>query len=388
MKYQKIINLLGKTIDTTKLPKYTTRKLFEIFDQSSGVYSQNKDIRFETLRLRSDLCDFNDAYIVVTGKVTTTNTGDDDNVYNRKLALKNSAPFFSCILKTNNQLIEDAQDLDTVMPMYNLLYFSKNCRKTTRSFWNYYPDMSHAEYNNNNRDRIFYPIKGSESFDYKTKLVGNLPDGEDELENIKIVAPLKHLSRFIFSLDTLLINSETELISNWSQNCVLTEKATKAAIQAGDDPAAEPQVNAINAPSDLKFSVTDCKIHIPVVTLEAEYENKLYEELKTGITVAVIWNKYRPQIINQPATNNLNYLIDPTFNNVNILFVLDFENEKDRSNFSKYYTPTVEIKDYNVIIDGQQPFYKIPIKNKEETYKAITELIKNDDFTTGNCLNY
>ena len=67
---------------------------------------------------------------------------------------------------------------------------------------------------------------------------------------------------------------------------------------------------------------------------------------------------------------------------------MDFENEKDRSNFSKYYTPTVEIKDYNVIIDGQQPFYKIPIKNKEETYKAITELIKNDDFTTGNCLNY
>ena len=70
-------------------------------------------------------------------------------------------------------------------------------------------------------------------------------------------------------------------------------------------------------------------------------------------------------MINQPATNNLNYLIDPTFNNVYRLFVLAFENEEDRSRLEKYYTPTVEIKDYNVVIDSQQPFYEIPIKNKE-----------------------
>ena len=84
----------------------------------------------------------------------------------------------------------------------------------------------------------------------------------------------------------------------------------------------------------------------------------------------------------------MNYLKDPTFNNVNRLFVLAFPNEEDRKSFSRYYKPTVEIKDYNVILDGQIPFYEIPIKNKEETYKAITELIENYNFTTGNSLNY
>ena len=82
-------------------------------------------------------------------------------------------------------------------------------------------------------------------------------------------------------------------------------------------------------------------------------------------------------MINQTANINLNFLIDPTFNNVNRLFVLAFPNEEDSRSFSKYYTPTVEIKDYDVIIDGE-PFYEIPIKNKEEPYKAITELIRND----------
>ena len=241
--------------------------------------------------------------------------------------------------------------------MYCLLCYSKNFRKTTGSFWNYNPDMPNSGYNNNNRDRTFYPIKDSESFNYITKLVGKLPDGEDELENIKIVAPLEHLSRFIFTLDTLLINSEIELILKWSQNCVLTEKAARVTIPAGHDPDAEPLVDAINTPSEIKCTVTDCKMYVLVVTLQAEYENKLYEELKTGITVAVTWNKNRSQIVNQPSTNNLNYLIDPTFNNVNRLFVLAFENKEDRSSFEKYYTLTVEIKDYNVIIDGQQPFY-------------------------------
>ena len=81
-------------------------------------------------------------------------------------------------------------------------------------------------------------------------------------------------------------------------------------------------------------------------------------------------------MINQTATNNLNFLTDPTFNNVNRLFVLAFPNEEDRRSFSKYYTPSVEVKNHNVIIDGE-PFYQIPIKNEEETYKAITELITN-----------
>ena len=85
--------------------------------------------------------------------------------------------------------------------MYNLLYYSKNFRKTTGSFWNYYPDMPSSGYiGNNERTRKFYPIRNSESFNYKTKLVGKLPDGEDELEDIKILVPLKNLSNFMFNL--------------------------------------------------------------------------------------------------------------------------------------------------------------------------------------------
>ena len=90
---------------------------------------------------------------------------------------------------------------------------------------------------------------------------------------------------------------------------------------------------------------------------------------------------------NQIINNNLNYLINPTFSNVNRLFVLSFENEEDRTSFSNYYVPKAEIKDYNVIIDGK-PFFEIPVKNKEETYEKIIEISKNSDYTTGNLLDY
>ena len=160
MGYNKITNLLGK-LDKDKIHKFTTIKWTEIFDQSNGTYNENKDIRFKTNQLRSDLCDFNDAYIVVTGKITATNSGNNINEYNRKVSLKNSAPFINSTLKINRQLIEDAQDLDIVMPMYNLLYYSKNFRKTTGSFRNYYPDMPKSVHDNNAnlRQRIIYPIK-------------------------------------------------------------------------------------------------------------------------------------------------------------------------------------------------------------------------------------
>ena len=132
-----------------------------------GHYNPNKDIRLKTTQIRDDLCDFNDAYIVVSGKVTVTNPENNINDYDRKVALKNSAPLFSCVLKINNQLIEDAQDLGIVMPMFNSLYCSKNFTKTTGSFWNYYQDKTSIGYNNGNRDRIFSSIIRSESFNYK-----------------------------------------------------------------------------------------------------------------------------------------------------------------------------------------------------------------------------
>ena len=156
---------------------------------------------------------------------------------------------------------------------------------------------------------------------------------------------------------------------------------------AGDDPNAEPVVDPINKPSALKFNITGWKLYVPVVSLQGKYENILYENLKSGIDIDFDWKRYRTQIINQLATNNLNFLIDPTFNNVNRLFVLAFPIEEDRFSFSKYYTPTAEIKDYIILIN-LQPFYVVPIKNEEQTYEAITELINHDNYTTGNSFTY
>ena len=182
--------------------------------------------------------------------------------------------------------------------------------------------------NANLRQRIIYPVKDSETFNYKTKLVGNVPgvadpadddDIERELEDIKIVLPLKNISNFMFNLDFLFINLEIELILKRTEDCVLTEKATREFKAAEDGPPALDEVVAINRAKDLKFSATDCKLYVPVVTLQTEYQNQLYKDLKTGISIDFTWSKYRSQMINQTATNNLNFLIDPSFNNVNII---------------------------------------------------------------------
>ena len=89
----------------------------------------------------------------------------------------------------------------------------------------------------------------------------------------------------------------------------------------------------------------------------------------------------------QTKTNNVNYLIDPTFIKANRLFVLSFENEDDRTSFSNYYTPKIQIKDFNVLIDDKR-FFDTAIKNKEETYKKTIEMGRNNDYTTGNLLDY
>ena len=127
MEYQKITNLLGNISDNVS--RFITKKWTEVHDKSGETYNANKRIRFETSMLRSDLCDYSDAYIVAKGKITVTNP--NNNAYDKKIALKKNAPFLSCISKINNTLIDNAEGLDIVMPMYNLLEYSKNYRKTT-----------------------------------------------------------------------------------------------------------------------------------------------------------------------------------------------------------------------------------------------------------------
>ena len=90
---------------------------------------------------------------------------------------------------------------------------------------------------------------------------------------------------------------------------------------------------------------------------------------------------------NQTQNNNLNYLIDPTFTKVNRLLVLSFENENDGTSFSKYYVPNVQIKDFNVLINGKS-FFDMPMKNGEETCKQIIQIGRNNDYATGNLMDY
>ena len=168
----------------------------------------------------------------------------------------------------------------------------------------------------------------------------------------------------------------------------MTDITTQAARNA--NPNADPPVEArerIDAPTNATFKITDTKLYVPVVTLSTKDDNNFLEQLKSGFKRTIKWNKYRSEMTNQTKTNHLNYLIDPTFTKVNRLFVLSFENEEDRTSFSKYYVPKVEIKDFNVLIDGKS-FFDVPVKNKEQAYEKIISIGKNNDYTTGNLLDY
>ena len=310
--------------------------------------------------LRSDLCDYSDAYVAVKGKIIVTNS--DNDAYDKKFAFKNNAQFTSCISKMNNTLIDNGEDLDIVMPMYNLIEYSENYRKTTGSLWNYYRD----EPNSDTERNINYSIKDSKSFNYNASITGKLGGNNVENNGVEIVLPLKYLSNFWRTLDILLINCEVSLTLTGSENCVLTSKATRDA-----DPDADPAIAEINNPTNAAFKITGCKLYVPVVTLSAENDNKHLEQLKAGLFKRTSrWNKYRSEMSNQTKNNNLNYLIDPTFSNVNRLFALTFENENDRTSFSEYYVPKVEIKDFNVLIDGK-PFFEIPVKKTKHVNKLL-----------------
>ena len=165
-----------------------------------------------------------------------------------------------------------------------------------------------------------------------------------------------------------MTNCKVSLTLTWSENCVLTDitKQTARAPQ-GDNPARP----AIRAPTSATFKITDTKLYVPVVTLSPKDDNNFLEQLKSGFKRTIKWNKYRSEMTNQTKTNNLNHLIDPTLIKVNRLFVLSFENEEDRTSFSKYYVPKVKIKDFNVLIDGKH-FFDVPVKNKEKAYETIT----------------
>ena len=150
-------------------------------------------------------------------------------------------------------------------------------------------------------------------------------EGKNTEKEVEIVVRLKHLSSFWRTLDMPLTNCKINLILTWSENFVLTRKATRNAVpvQGGN-----PAVSKINNPTNAIFQITEAKLYVPVVTLSTENDKKLLEQLRTGFTKTIKWNKYKSEITK-----------------VNRLFVLSFENEDDKTSYSKYYVPNVQIKD-------------------------------------------
>ena len=194
--------------------------------------------------IRSDLCDYSDAYILVSGSITITGAGDDDNAKrtderNKGVIFKNCAPFTNCINSINNIQIDNAEYTDVVMPMYNSIECSDNYLKTSDILWQNYRDDPNDS------------ITKSESFKQKTKITGKNP-AVDKTKNVKIAVPLKYLSNFWRTYEMPLINCEISLNLSWSKKCVISSAVGKT-----------------------EFAITDTKLYVPVVVLSTEGNVKL-----------------------------------------------------------------------------------------------------------------
>ena len=313
MEYQKLANLID---DASNQPsKFRTKDWVEINDESRGTYNVNSQIKFKTTMLKSGLRDYSDAYILVQGKITITGAGDDaaarqTDKRDKGVAFKNCAPFTNCISEVNNTQVYNCKDTDILMPLYNSIEYSDNYAKTSGSLWKYYRD----EPNDNLAD--------SELFKPKTKITGKTPNNHNE-KDVEIMVPLEYLSNFWRTLEIPLINCEVNLILTWSSTCVIT-----------------------NSTGARTFEITDTKLYVPVVILSAQDNAKLLQQLKSGFKRVINWNKYlsKPELLAQNP--NLNHLVEPSFQGVNKLFVLVFENDTQRTSHSGYYLPNVEIKNY------------------------------------------
>ena len=322
--------------------------------------------------LRSNLCDYSDAYILIKGTIAVAGNNQGDR-QNRPLILKNNAPFVSCIARINGELIEDADDLDIVVPMYNLLEYSKNHRKTRGSLYNYYRDELSDDADNNMK------VVNSNTFKYKNKITDNT--NIQGTKDIELSISLKYLGNFWGALNIPLVSCKVSLELKWDKNCVITSLEQR--VIAGANPPARD-----NAPTGATLAITDCKLNVPVVTLSKDDEIELLTNLKSGFKREIIWNKCRSQMTTEAINNNLNILVDPTFTNVNRLFVLSYATDDNNYNRQSYsYLPKVMVKDYNVIID-KLAFFDLPIKTEEEAYEKIIDIRRNNEYTTGNLLDY
>ena len=251
--------------------------------------------------------------------------------------------------------------------MYNLIEYSDNYSKTSGSLWKYCKDI--PALNNNFDIANFGEGNLTDSFNFKVKITGQT--GDNRRKEVEIMVPLKYLSNFWRTLEMSLINCEISFILTWSTDCVMvsTNKANQGAT----------------------FRITETKLYVPAVTLSTQDNAKLLQQLKqqkSGFKRTISWNRYTstPELLIQ--NGNLNHLVEPSFQEINRLFVLSFENDAQRTSNKIYYLPNVEIKDYNVIIDGKN-FFDQPVKNDKITYDNTRKIAtgQGDDYTTGHLLD-
>ena len=366
--YNKINNLIG---NNDLFSKYIEKNYVEIFPLNNN-FNSNKPTWFKTSILRNSICDYADSYIIVTANfklISNFNTGNANEILqgkrlrvrNKNISFKNIAPFLKCIDKINGVEIDNAEDLDIVMNMYNLIEYSNNLTKTYESLFNF----SREEKN----DQALSSVN-SKSFKFKTSIYGKSPndDSINTTNEKKIVIPLKHLSRFFRKLNIPLINFEIELILSYEESCALVGVSN-------------------NNPLSTDFKIGDAKLYILVLKLNKNAEIKLYELMKNGFEKEIKWYRYECNIIKENNNNNLNVLIDPLVKNVNGLFVLGYsinnDNNDNRYVFNDYYLPKLFSNECNMLVNNS-PIYSIPISDKKELYEKIVNKFDN---MSGNCFD-
>ena len=249
MEAQKIVNLLNSS--ENEYSKFATKRWYIIDSESKGNYSHENPIEFLTNSLESSLCDYSDAYILVTGNITVKrrNTADTDDIVLGAVAqvvFKNCTPFEKCRTEINETFVDEADFVNITMPMYNLIEYSDNYSDTSRSLWNFKRDeiTNNADVTNENN---------ALSFKYKSNVIDNTKNNGTK-NGVKTAAPLKYLINFWRSLEMPLINCKVELSLKWTKNFILT--------------------TAANANKAI-FKITNAKLHVPIVTLSVEDNSKL-----------------------------------------------------------------------------------------------------------------
>ena len=260
MEYQKIANLLDDG-SSNQPSKFKRKNWVEVNNESRGTYNVNSRTKFKTTMLKSSLCDYSDAYILVKATITVNHIDAVHAVANdtgTKVIFNNCAPFSICISEINNIQLDNAKDIDIVMPMYNLIEYSDNYSKTSGSLWQYCQDIPAVDdynaivnFSNNNL---------TDSFNFKLKMTGQT--GDNGTKNVEIMVPLKYLSNFWRTLEIPLIKCEVNLLLTWSKFCVVLSTDVTA--------------------QEAKFAISDTKLYVRVVPLSTQDNAKLLQQLKSG----------------------------------------------------------------------------------------------------------